>query len=61
MKLGNNNTIAAGGYEALDCPRTPINEPILSCKIEYNSLEGRRFVTDVVNEDDALVTQFKAL
>ena len=61
MKLENNNTIPAGRYEALDCPRTPINEPILSCKIEYNSLEGRRFVTDVVYQNDTLVTQFKAL
>jgi hypothetical protein len=61
MKLGNNNTIPAGGYEELDCPRTPINEPILSCKLEYNSLEGRRFVTEVAYENDTLVTQFNAL
>jgi hypothetical protein len=61
MKLENNNTIPAGAFEALDCPRTPVNEPIICCKIEYNSLEGRRFLTEVVSENDTLVTQFKAL
>jgi hypothetical protein len=61
MKLGNNNTIRAGGYETLDCPRSPVNEPVIYCKIGYNSFEGRRFVTDVVSENGTLVTKFKAL
>jgi hypothetical protein len=61
VRLENHNTIPAGKHEALDCPRYARNEQITWLKIEYDSLEGHRFVTDVVSENGTLVTKFKAL